>query len=268
MYHNVKLPFLLETDAWVLISILFVLMIISIRLGAYLGKHRRLKTEFQDNPANATIYGSIFGLSAFLLAFCFSMSSTRYENRHQAIITEANALGTAILRADLYPEADRIIMRKHFKNYLQARIDYITAGPDIKKIIAAEGAQAIHQALLWEHAVGFSKRNPSVIISGQMLPGLNETFDMAEATRNSELIRVPETVVVMLFILSVIAAFFVGYLSIGKGLFDWLTGVGFCLLSSLVIFVTLDLDRPRRGLIQMKASWYSITSLMNMFEDQ
>lgn len=266
MNTDITLPFLLQVDAWVLISALFVLMIVSIRLGAYLGRHRSLKGEYQDNPANNTIFGSIFGLSAFMLAFTFGMSTTRYENRHQAIIAEANAIGTAILRADLYPDSDRTVLRTHFKNYLQSRIDYINAAADMDKILSAERSMAKHQALLWGHAVAFSKRNPNVVISGQMLPGLNEMFDSAEATRNSELVRVPQSVILMLFLLSLIAAFFVGYLSIGKGRFDWLTGTGFCLLSVLVIFITLDLDRPRRGAINMEASWYSITSLMSMFE--
>src|ERR1044071_4684662 len=140
MNNDYTLPFLLQLDAWVLISILFALMIISIRLGTYLGRHRASKSEYEDNPANSTIYGSIFGLSAFMLAFTFGMSTTRYENRHQAIIAEANAIGTAILRADLYPDSDRIILRQHFKNYLQSRIDYISATAAIDKIKAAERA--------------------------------------------------------------------------------------------------------------------------------
>lgn len=268
MDNNFTLPFLLRYDAWVLVVILFVLMIISIRLGVYYGKHRERKSEYQENPANSTIYGSILGLLAFILGFTFSMSGTRYENRHQAIVEEANAIGTAILRADVYPDSDRTVLRTHFKHYLQARIAYIEAGPDMNKIIAADKALAHHQALLWGHAIWFSKHNPSILISGQMLPWLTDMFDAAEFTRNAEIIRVPQSVVLMLFSLSLIGAFFLGYLSVGKGRFDWVTGIGFCLLSAIVIFITLDLDRPRRGLINMGASWYAITSQMSNFENQ
>ncbi|WP_276133466.1 hypothetical protein [Polluticoccus soli] len=268
MNDNLPLPFLLRYDAWVLVIILFLLMIVFIRLGAYFGRHRKRKEEYQDNPANSTVYGSILGLLAFILGFTFSMSGTRYENRHQAIVNEANCIGTAILRADIYPDSDRTILRTHFKNYLQARIDYIKAGPDLNKIAAADKALAHHQALLWGHAVWFSKHNPSILISGQMLPWLTDMFDAAEFTRNSEIIRVPQSVVIMLFSLSLIGAFFLGYLSVGKGRFDWVTGIGFCVLSSIVIFITLDLDRPRRGLIDMDASWYAIISQMSNFENQ
>lgn len=268
MSNSVTLPFLLRVDAWILVSVLFILMVVLIRVGAYLGRHQFLKDEYQQNPANSTIYNSIFGMLAFLLAFTFGMSGTRYESRRQVIIVEANAIGTAILRADLYPYADRLALRRYFKQYLQARIDYIMAGADLDKIHAADRARDNSEALLWGHAIAFSKENPSVIISGQMVPGLNHMFDSATVTRNSELMRVPQSIVIMLFALSLIAAFFVGYISIGKGRLDWFTSVGFCFLTSLVIFITLDLDRPRRGLIQMEGSWQSIISLMTQLEDQ
>ena len=99
-----------------------------------------------------------------------------------------------------------------------------------------------------------------------MMPALNEMFDSATTNSYSELMRVPESIVIMLFVLLLITAFFIGYISEGKGRFDWFTGAGFCLLSALVLFITLDLDRPRRGLIQLNTSHQAIISLMDQFE--
>lgn len=267
MYLAVKLPFLVELDAWILILVLFVLMIISISLGGFLAKHHRRQADYQENAANTTIDNTVFGLLAFLLAFTFGMSATRFDARRQAIINEANAIGTAILRADLYPDSDRVVMRQYFKGYLDAKVSFIKVGADLKRVDSSEEVMAYYSALLWQRAIAFSKKpNVSFVISTQMIPALNAMFDAASTTRNHEILHVPQSIVVMLFVVSVIAAFILGYISIGKGHFDWFIGIGFCVLISVVIFITLDLDRSRRGLIRLDAAWQSILSLEQQFE--
>lgn len=265
MDNEYKSSLLFRTDAWLVVGILFILMLVCIAIGSAWSKKQKAKFEYYDNPANNTVYGAVFALLAFLLAFTFSMSGNRYDARRQATIAEANAIGTAILRTDLYPDSDRIVFRSDLKNYLQARIDNITAGADITKQIKADKQASLYALRLWGHALQFSQKNPSVIISGQMIPAINEMFDDATTNTYSERMRVPESIVIMLFILLLISAFFIGYISVGKGRFDWFTGAGFCLLSALVLFITLDLDRPRRGLIQLDTSHQAIISLMDQF---
>ena len=257
---------LLRTDAWLLVVFLFVLMLIFISLGSMAGQRRKGKPDYHDNPSNNTIYGSVFGLLAFLLAFTFSMSGNRFDARRLASVKESNDIGTAILRANLYPDSDRAVLRKHFKLYLQARIDNLTAGPDIKKVEEATNRSSMQSEHLWSYAMDFSKRNNTTIITGQMVPALNNMFDSANSNKYSELMHVPTSIVMMLFVLALVAAFYVGYVSVGKGRFDWFIGVGFCLLISLVIYITLDLDRPRRGLIQLDTSHEAIVELMQQFE--
>jgi cbb3-type cytochrome oxidase subunit 3 len=252
-------------DAFLLVLILFFLMLVCIAIGSAWSKKQQSKSEYYENPANNTIYGAVFALLAFILAFTFGMSGNRFDARRQATIQEANAIGTAILRTGLYPDPDRAIFRSAIKNYLQARIDYLTAGIDIPKQVKADKQASFYASALWDHALQFSQKNPSVVISGQMIPALNDMFDDATTNTYNELMRVPDSIVIMLFILMLICAFFIGYISEGKGRFDWYTGIGFCLLCALVLFITLDLDRPRRGLIQLDTSRQSIILLMDQF---
>jgi cytochrome c oxidase subunit IV len=62
--------------------------------------------------------------------------------------------------------------------------------------------------------------------------------------------KVPETIILMLFVLTIASAFLAGY-SNKKGKMDWAVAIGFSILSAFVIFITLDLDRPRTGLIRL-----------------
>jgi hypothetical protein len=266
MNDEYRTSLLFRTDAGLLSIILFILMLVCIAIGSAWGKKRKAKAEYFENRANDTVHGAVFGLLAFLLAFTFSMSANRYEARRQAVIEEANAIGTAIERADLYPDSDRVVFRNDLKNYLQARIDNITAGADLAKETKADKQASVYESRLWNHASEFSKKNSTVIISGQMMPALNEMFDSNTTDTYNELMRVPETIVMMLFALSLIASLMVGYTSVHKGRFDWFTGTCFCLLSAIVFFITLDLDRPRRGLIQLDTSHHAIISLMDEFK--
>jgi len=42
--------------------------------------------------------------------------------------------------------------------------------------------------------------------------------------------------------------------------------IGFCLLVSIVIYITLDLDMPRKGLITLDVSYQYMYELKNMLE--
>ena len=89
--------FLLRLDTWQIMLILLVLMMISILVGLKTGKKFHKQSQ-----ADNTILGSLFTLFGLLLAFTFSMAIDYYGMRRDIVFEEANDIGTAILRADLY----------------------------------------------------------------------------------------------------------------------------------------------------------------------
>lgn len=70
-----------------------------------------------------TIQTAIFALLGLLLAFSFSMAASRYENRKQDVVQEANAIGTAYLRTDLLPEPQRSAAADLFRRYTDVRLE-------------------------------------------------------------------------------------------------------------------------------------------------
>ena len=54
---------------------------------------------------SARWWGPILALFAFMLAFTFGMAGSRFEARRQAVLEEANAIGTTYLRTRLLPRA-------------------------------------------------------------------------------------------------------------------------------------------------------------------
>ena len=73
------------------------------------------------------IRGATFALVAFLIAFSFSGAGARYVDRGDVIVTEANALGTAWLRADVLPEPQRSALKTVIKEYTDDRVVLLTS---------------------------------------------------------------------------------------------------------------------------------------------
>lgn len=193
------------------------------------------------------------------------MSGDRYDSRRKIIIEEANNIGTAILRSDLYPDSSRTLFRKDFKLYVEARISYYQAGADVKEVLKADSLSQKIASKLWKRASMLSKNPANLAATQQMIPALNDMIDVTTSRLAGEKAKVPESIILMLFFLAMIIAFYGGYSEGRKGKMDWVVQIGFCLLVSLVILFTLDLDRPRRGFVNLDVSNQTIIDLRKIF---
>ncbi|TMI64676.1 MAG: DUF4239 domain-containing protein [Bacteroidetes bacterium] len=256
--------FLLRLDTWQIMLILLALMILSIKVGLITGKK-----SHKESPADNTILASLFTLLGLLLAFTFSMAINYHGMRKDIIIEEANDIGTAILRADLYPESDRNLFRAEFKKYVDARVNYFTAGTDLDEIKAAQKLSVEIQQRLWDHASQFSKDSSNTTVASmQMIPALNAMIDVTTTRQYGELVHLPDTIIYLLFLLSAVCSFYIGYIFSSKEKFDWILAMLFCLLTSLVVFVIFDLDRSRRGFIKLDQMNNAIVELKQMFPEK
>ncbi|HEY4965866.1 MAG TPA: hypothetical protein VII28_05670 [Puia sp.] len=259
---------LYNTNAAYLSLALFLGMLLFLWLGSVVGHKLRKSEDDENNPINTTIVAAVLGLFAFLLAFTFNMSGNRYESRRLNNINEANSVSTAILRANLYSKQQRDSFRVDFKEYTMARINYFKADGDLKAMQKAGQDAQTFAARLWTRATVNAINNaPGLYPSNFMVPALNNMMDSANYNNNVEKLRVPDLIILLLLTLSLICAFFLGYYSIRKGWFNETIAVGFCLLSALVIYTTLDLDRSRTGLIRHHTSQQSVSDLMELFEN-
>ena len=58
-----------------------------------------------------------------MIGFTFAMALSRFEARRDAVVNEANAIGTTALRARLLPEPHRAEALKLLREYVQIRLD-------------------------------------------------------------------------------------------------------------------------------------------------
>ena len=232
---------------------LFVSLLLAIEAGYRLGeRHRR------DDATKAhvnTISGALLGVLALLLGFTFSLALQRHDARSAAVVDEANAIGTAQLRAQLLPAPFAAQAQATLADYVALRIAAGAVGLQREAERAARGREALAlQQRLWAQAVAAAPADASPVRSGLYLQALNDLID-AQGAREAALARhVPELVLWLLYGTFVLAGSSVGFaagLGGHRAAFVSYVLVG---LIVLLVFVIVDLDRPRRGLIAVDQS--------------
>lgn len=227
--------------------ILFLLLVAMTFTGTRVGLKRKTYAAFADE--HSLVIGSLLGLQGLLLAFTFAMAGSRFETRHDAVIEETASIRRAVLAADLFGPSERQQFRKDLRGYLESRIQYFESGLDQQSLDANKERGRLLFLRLWNQAVHLPRGPGHEVAAGQMIEALQLVINAMEARHAAFQARVPDPIVYMLFALSVATAFFAGYAGVGRRKRDWMAILLFHFLVVMVIFITLDMDRPRSGLI-------------------
>ena len=231
---------------------LFIVIIAFNEIGFQAGRIIQARTDDEIKSLTGSIQVSILGLLALLLSFTFSMSMQRYDNRSMALIDEANTIGTAILRVQLLPEHFHKEAHDMLHEYVELRIAIgkidLTRRDERNKF-----NQQISdlQNKLWTLAIQATNEDPRPVTTGAFVKSLNDVID-SQGRRNALLqMHVPEIVLILLFIVFASSGGTLGYSNglTGKRIVAPIVLVS--LLITLIVFIIIDLDRPKRGLIQV-----------------
>jgi hypothetical protein len=250
--------FLYNLEASYLVTILFCLMLLVSYLGYKLSIKKNRKTI-----DNSTLLSSLLALFGLLLAFTFGMSGSRFDDRRKSIVDEVNCIGTAILRTDLYPDSLKKELKKDLLKYLDARITYFEAKRNSEQIDLAIKNATLYSNSIWQKASVLSSSKDQFLPSMLMIPSLNEMFDIASTSNAIYNARVPDSIIYLLLLFSIICSAFIGYNAGFNKTYDKTLIIGFCLLTCVVIYIVLDLDRPRRGLINQESGLHLFHDLRN-----
>jgi hypothetical protein len=186
-----------------------------------------------------------------MMGFTFSVALSRFEARLDAVLEEANAIGTTALRARLLPEPQASTSLKLLHDYAQLRLELTQKAASAAEIaIAVERSNAIQEAL-WLNAKAVAAKDNAMVPTGLYLQTLNDMIDDQEKRLTAFRNRVPAVVFVALYGIATIAACFTGYSGWSEAqrsrVSDYL--VGFVIAA--VILLIQDLDRPETGFISV-----------------
>lgn len=246
---------------------LFVVMMLAVEVGRRIGRYRYQsdKETFSDGLGAAE--GAIFALLGLLIAFTFSGAASRFEERRHLITQEANDIGTAWLRIDLLPAGDQPAMRGLFRRYTELRIAAYQQVRDGAGTSAKLAAAQRLQGEIWQLAVaGVRKPDASPGAAQVLLPALNSMFDIVTTRNTATRNHPPFAIYLLLGVLCAVGSTLFGY-SIGSSRNpNWLHRLAFAGIMALSIYVILDLEFPRRGLIRIDGEDAVLMELRQSFD--
>ncbi len=245
--------------------LLFIGMLIMDFVGFKIRSNRNKKNITEYNTGLGPIEGALLGLLSLLLAFTFNLSADRYDARRQTIIDEANNIGTALLRANLYPDSVKNLLKTDFKQYIEARINYYDVGNDEDKIQAALNQSSFISQKIWNNIAALSQKPENVLRSQQMIPAMNSMIDITTVRDDKRIAYVPNSILNLLFILCLVSAFIIGYGRKEKKT-DWILLCCFILMITVTVYLILDLDQGRSGIITMDTAHQKMLELRKLLK--
>lgn len=215
------------------------------KVGHVLGVRMRERLGEAEPPDLGATLGGLLGLLALLLAFTFGMAGQRFDTRKALLMEEANAIGTAWLRADLIPEPQAAQAHQVLRAYAQARVDLAVPA----NLAEAIGRSERLQSELWGIARAAATVAPTPTVA-LFVAAVNEVIDMhgrrvQAALRN----RIPPTIFATLFAVSILVLAASGFVSGLTREKSALASILLALVLAVVIALILDLDRPYEGLL-------------------
>lgn len=218
-------------------------------LGVFLGHRVRHLSESLREPFGV-LQGALLGVVGLLLAFGLSLAVSRYEDRRSNIVAEANAIGTTYLRAQTLDEPVRSRSMNLLVRYTGSAIRFSDHVPGSTEADNNRRREERIERRLWRLAGEALDGAPTASAPRLYVESLNNMID-AETARVAALgNRVPTPVLLLEILGSALAlGLLAAYLAIvGRGVL----AVGLAsVLVAFLLLVTVDLDRPTRGLIQV-----------------
>lgn len=249
-----KLTWLHEQDSWVIVLVLMMAMLAFAEVGYRAGRRRNSRTGDTGRGHFSAVQVSMLGLLSLLLGFTFNMSNLRYETRRQLVQENANILAAMELRSRFLPDP----CSAQFRQLLR---QYVTICADVAALRLEPTDEELARRTVQGLALhrGMCDLVRAEIENGHVTKPLEDlVFLLSDATAiyqrrlNAYEGRVPDVILVLLFGAAAIASTAVGY-SGGLGKHRGLLAVTMLtLLVGGTVYTILDLDQPRRGLMQIE----------------
>jgi hypothetical protein len=248
---------------WIALGLLLA-MLLAHELAFRRARRRRAASADSREEASTGLESAISLLLGLLLAFSFSMAAGRYEQRQDLVIAEANAIGTAWLRCDLLEPAAADACRSGLRDYTDLRLAIFEAPDDPAVLAGLVGRSDRLLASLWRTTSAAAVAMPSPNTS-LVLQAVNEVIDRHGERIAAYRRHVPSEVSLMLLGLCLAWSAFTGHAQGWAGRRHVVGWPVFAVLVALVIFITFDFDRQKRGFIRLDAtqSLYDLRASMD-----
>lgn len=202
---------LVAAGLWLFALVVFAAQAAAQQLGFLLGRRRSGSEDAKEKADSAGfVVGAVLALLAFTMAVTISFAQNRFEDRRAASVSEANAIGTAWLRARAVGGEEGAAIAEQLSAYLALRRAYVTAPPDPAVIAGINARTSAAQEAMWASLSRLVEHRQDAVV-GLLMSALNEVFDAATVQRQAHASRLPRELVALLFGMTLLAIGVIGY---------------------------------------------------------
>jgi hypothetical protein len=232
---------------WSIFLLTALFLLLAFEAGLRLGKFIQQRWPDKYEAGVGTKVGAALTILALLMAFVINFSISVFNERRQLVVSEANAIGTAYLRAGYLTEPYKGEARRLLRDYLSSRLEVIDPAKAGAAIARSEGIQDT----LWRSAEELARDAPLPTVSLYIL-SLNEIIDLHTERINAEMgFRVPLSIILGLLGVSAMTMILLG---INDGYHERnnrLALIVLVVILSLIFLLFAGLDRSNVGLIRV-----------------
>jgi hypothetical protein len=233
-------------DSRFVCAVLAALMLAAWRIGCRIGKHiRNLEGEWAGSKFDDASV-AVLGL---LLAFTFSTSIGKFDQRRLMLVADSNAIGDFYTCASLLKEPARTKLQAVIRDYAKMRLNLARQRLDRKAFDdSLVQFQSMHGQMVDLVSQAVTDGTPIAVSLTNTLNGVTSNH----AARLSAIRdRLPESIVILLFTAAIVSTLLIGREQGGTAKPDVIGTLCFILLVTCAVYVTLDLNQPERGLIRI-----------------
>ena len=237
-------------------------ILLSYEGGFRAGRWRIRQPEAEHEVVVRSMVGGMLGLLTFILAFTFWIAATHFDAARQSILSQANAIRTAYLRADLLPEPHRTEIQNLLREYVDIRLEAYQS-QNFEPLFPR--SRELHKRL-WSEAVTAKEKISSPIYAGYFIQSLNEVIAMHNRqVMVRQEFRIPNIIWGVLYVITPLAVASIGCHGGLNGRRRPMVAVAFILIISVVVALIWDLDHPRRG--SLRVSQQALIDLRGTMND-
>lgn len=236
-----------NTTMEIVLAIVFLVLLLgAVEIGRLLAA-RHLQAGREKVMDTGAIQGAMLGLLALLLGFSFGGASSRFVERQDLVVSEANAISTTWLRAGLLEGEVANGIRNELARYLEQRIRVSADRTVLQPEILAETAR--FQDRIWKQAQAASALSEEHHVA--VLESINEMIDIFYLRIAAAERHLPVAILLLLVICSLMTLLVIGYAGVMSGTRRTVLTRTLAALIALALLATVDMDHGRIGVIQV-----------------
>jgi len=230
-------------------------MLVLLEVGRRFGVRRCPKESEGERGGLGTVEGAVFALFGLMIAFTFSGAASRFNEKRMLIAEEVNCIETAYLRLHLLSHSAQPALQQLFRRYIDSRIETYRRLPNMAAAEMEMAESKKIQEEVWNQAVAATVLPDSHPSSGLLLlPAINNMIDIATTRTIALQIHPPRIIYALLFGLGLICSLLAGFRMSSGQHRSWLHILGFAVLTVTIVYVMLDVEYPRAGLIRLESA--------------